>query len=29
MQFVFGFISGIGFVGLVFAAFPNLLKSRS
>jgi hypothetical protein len=29
MQFVFGFVSGIGFVGLVLAAFPNLLKSKS
>ncbi len=29
MQVVFGFVSGIGFVGLVLAAFPNLLKSRS
>ena len=28
-DFVFGFVSGIGFVGLVLAMFPRLVKPRS
>lgn len=28
-QFVLGFVSGIGFVGLVLAMFPNLVRPRT